>query len=664
MLSSYYFPRKSNRHSKKKLSIIIFTLLVASLACSFPAFEEAVPEHCSPEFLIAAMSGAAAGAGRVPVTIDLAPGCVYILTEVNNHESGVNALPSVINEVIIIGNGATIRREPTDGTNRYRFFHIAEGGILRLSDLTIENGYETTSESGGAVLVGIGGQLFVEDTLFQENTSRYGGAIASLRESMVTIATSQFIGNIVDLSGGALHLLGPAVITDSSFTNNTAGDLVSGAGTFRGFGGAVYFAGNAALEITGSTFENNQAAFSGGAISTVEGTATFTNSTFSANSADNGGAVSSSASIILNFVTVVNNNADEGGGIFVDSAGSDSFVIKNSIIAGNSADNCAIRSGTFTARNANLANDTSCPGFTITADPAIEPLADNGGPTMTHALMSSSPAIDAATGECAIMTDQRGALRPFPPGGDCDLGAYEFGEMVPTSGEVDDLEIMTVTPTTSTTSSTATMTPTPQPPISNTQTLCWGGPGSAYDTISSIQPGTTLTLLGIGAEDGWLVIDNPVYQGVTCWLPKVDVDLDSNLDINSLKVFPVPPLPTATFTPVPTATFTPVPNTPTPVSPTAPVVTAPQDPSGMAANETACNTTDGYVVKLTWNDNADNEDGYRVYRNGNLIATLGANTTQYTDKPPGSGPYTYYVEAFNNTGSAKSNSAQEDGCIY
>ena len=90
---------------------------------------------------------------------------------------------------------------------------------------------------------------------------------------------------------------------------------------------------------------------------------------------------------------------------------------------------------------------------------------------------------------------------------------------------------------------------------------------------------------------------------------------------------------------------------------------APAAPSGLGAN-TVC-ASPNYHVLLFWNDNADNEQGYRVYRNGQLIATLGANSTKYTDTtPPGSGPQTYYVEAFNGSGAVKSNNTQDQGCIF
>src|SRR5438045_8503037 len=73
------------------------------------------------------------------------------------------------------------------------------------------------------------------------------------------------------------------------------------------------------------------------------------------------------------------------------------------------------------------------PAATITVtntDPLLGPLADNGGPTRTHALLPGSPAINAGNSSGAPATDQRGAGRVGP----VDIGAYEF---VPTNRLVD-----------------------------------------------------------------------------------------------------------------------------------------------------------------------------------------------------------------------------------
>jgi hypothetical protein len=72
------------------------------------------------------------------------------------------------------------------------------------------------------------------------------------------------------------------------------------------------------------------------------------------------------------------------------------------------------------AANSPNCNLTLAEGDLTGIDPLLGPLADNGGPTMTHALLKSSPAVDAA-GPGAPPMDQRGAPRVGPP----DTGAYE-----------------------------------------------------------------------------------------------------------------------------------------------------------------------------------------------------------------------------------------------
>lgn len=70
------------------------------------------------------------------------------------------------------------------------------------------------------------------------------------------------------------------------------------------------------------------------------------------------------------------------------------------------------------------------------------------------------------------------------------------------------------------------------------------------------------------------------------------------------------------------------------------------------SGEVCPSSTQTYSVTLVWVDAADNEDGNRVYREGSLIALLGANVQQYTDNPPDGGPHTYGVGAFNASGTS------------
>lgn len=57
--------------------------------------------------------------------------------------------------------------------------------------------------------------------------------------------------------------------------------------------------------------------------------------------------------------------------------------------------------------------------------PLLAPLRDNGGPTLTHALASSSPAVDAGNNLAALTADQRGAPFVRVSGPAADIGAYE-----------------------------------------------------------------------------------------------------------------------------------------------------------------------------------------------------------------------------------------------
>jgi hypothetical protein len=101
------------------------------------------------------------------------------------------------------------------------------------------------------------------------------------------------------------------------------------------------------------------------------------------------------------------------------------------ILASNSAAGAGPNvAGTFISRGHNLIGDASgssiflSEGDLIGIDAKLGPLQNNGGPTWTHALMPTSPAINAGTLMGAPPTDQRGILRP--QGAAVDIGAYEY----------------------------------------------------------------------------------------------------------------------------------------------------------------------------------------------------------------------------------------------
>ena len=111
--------------------------------------------------------------------------------------------------------------------------------------------------------------------------------------------------------------------------------------------------------------------------------------------------------------------------------------------------------------------DTSCqltaPTDRPGVDPLLGPLQDNGGPTVTHALLPVSAAIDAipwGTNGCGttLYHDQRWQARPQPAGGRCDIGAYEVeGAGQPLSGWVTGFTPQTVVCTNVTTGQQVTL---------------------------------------------------------------------------------------------------------------------------------------------------------------------------------------------------------------
>ena len=153
---------------------------------------------------------------------------------------------------------------------------------------------------------------------------------------------------------------------------------------------------------------------------------TLTDTTISGNSAAQGGGIRSSTfvgGLTLTNTTINNNTASgDGGGIF-DQGGT--ATLKNTIVSNSpSGGDC---SGIITSSGHNLDSDGSC-GLTGTGDlsstnPLLGSLADNGGSTLTHALLPGSPAIDAGDDTAAPPTDQRGVARP--KGAASDIGAYE-----------------------------------------------------------------------------------------------------------------------------------------------------------------------------------------------------------------------------------------------
>jgi hypothetical protein len=165
---------------------------------------------------------------------------------------------------------------------------------------------------------------------------------------------------------------------------------------------------------------------------------TITNSTLSGNTATgwHGGAIfQTDGNVTISSSTVANNiGPDWAPSTFFIGQFGGSFVptltLTNTIVTGNHWYACE-RFASGTAANVvsgghNVVQDASCNPVAsdlIVGDAMIGPLAGNGGPTLTHALLPGSPAIDAAADLACPATDQRGVARP--QGAHCDVGAFE-----------------------------------------------------------------------------------------------------------------------------------------------------------------------------------------------------------------------------------------------
>jgi len=159
-------------------------------------------------------------------------------------------------------------------------------------------------------------------------------------------------------------------------------------------------------------------------------------------------------------------------------------------------------------------------------------------------------------------------------------------------------------------------------------TNCRSGPGIIYDYLGALTKGEKAEVVGKNTANNYWVIKNPDYAG-TCWLwgQYATVEGDANRIPEWL-----------------------VPSTPTPSIPAA--------PSGLSGTR-VCKTillpaphVEMVKVTLTWTDQANNEEGYNIYRDGTLVATLGPNEVTYIENPTGIPSATYAVEAFNTAGAS------------
>ncbi|HEX4524584.1 MAG TPA: IPTL-CTERM sorting domain-containing protein [Casimicrobiaceae bacterium] len=275
------------------------------------------------------------------------------------------------------------------------------GGSLTIQSSVFTNNQTTGTFAGGGALYSAAGSLTIQNSVFSGNTGAGGGALYhSNSAGALLIQNSTFSGNTARRAGGALYATsGNVTIQSSTFSGNTAGRA----------GGALYSRDN--LVIQNSTFSGNSATGDGGAIFLYGGsTATISNSTITGNSTatGEGGAIILYNDTLNLASTIVANNTDKNGANEFFDLGNSTVNATNSLIQ--------VTTGfTFGTNTANI----------IGQNPLLGPLANNGGPTQTHALLAGSPAIDKGSNPLALSFDQRGTGFARTVGAQTDIGAFE-----------------------------------------------------------------------------------------------------------------------------------------------------------------------------------------------------------------------------------------------
>ncbi|MDL1884114.1 right-handed parallel beta-helix repeat-containing protein [Anaerolineae bacterium CFX8] len=331
------------------------------------------------------------------------------------------------------------------GSKTNRLFIVPIGGRLELANLTVIDGYAGPGNGGAINNAGTLVIRYSRLSNHQTQKSNYAqaGRISSGYRPIVPMITATYTGlyptptgdwQWVEPKGGTIYNSGSASIINS---------VVSDGRAYRG--GGIYSTEDGRLTITNSSISHNHdtAIISegylsivsstvdyndGGAIS-ASGTTVITSSTISYNSNTIGcGGISASGNTTINSSTLAYNSTSWGSWSICGGA----VKIANSLIAGLSYSYRGNCSSKLIDLGFNLATDDTCGVTRIQFQQLhLAELADNGGPTMTHALGAGSIAIDA--GSCAPGYDQRGAdfWRPIDVpligkrGNGCDVGAYE-----------------------------------------------------------------------------------------------------------------------------------------------------------------------------------------------------------------------------------------------
>jgi hypothetical protein len=374
--------------------------------------------------LSAANGGGIQALSAANITLDK---CLVIKNRALTAGGGIN---------VPIGNVSLI-----DSTVAFNKTTQGEGGGIRALTASLTNSTVNANRAGtegGGIFAGT---ATLTDSTVGGNTALNGGGIRAVTATLTnsTVAANRAVGTVLPgpiYTGYGAGINATSVtLTNSTVRHNHSDESGGGILAWAGVGGFA--------TLTNSTVYGNSAGGDGGGIWT--NTVTATNSTVSGNRAHGlAGGIFASGGTLLN-ATITRNSAYHAGGVYGGTFYG-GVSVKNTIIAQNRNIDTGFNGylapggpdvgGNFISLGHNLIGlKNGSTGFGAAGDqvgfwgfalnPRLGPLANNGGPTLTHALLSGSRAINAGDNNGAPATDQRGVVRR-----QVDIGAFEVFQAI------------------------------------------------------------------------------------------------------------------------------------------------------------------------------------------------------------------------------------------
>jgi hypothetical protein len=362
-----------------------------SASARAPALSGALPvtscaDDGSPDTLRSVIATAASGA-----VVDLTQ------LECSTITLTSGAIPISVDDLTVQGPGANALA--IDGADVNRVFYHSGLGTLAISGLAVVNG---RNDAGAPPL---GGCIYTKGTLDLAYVAVSGCHNDGLPAS----------GKYTVVGGAGVAAAGDLLLEHSTISGNAAAATGLGnVGYYTVVGGGVFVVGNAT--VVDSTISGNSVS---GPPGMVDYRAV-------------AGGILANGSLAVRNSTIAFNSAGGGGGGIFDASGS-AIDLESTIVADNTVEPTAAYAadiggyGTLTgANNLIVASDLVLPAGTLGDDPLLQPLADNGGPTPTHALPFESPALDTGNNTSNLSFDQRGDGHVRVSGANADIGAFEY----------------------------------------------------------------------------------------------------------------------------------------------------------------------------------------------------------------------------------------------